>query len=439
MIRLSVVPRLFTQPINGTERPMKHTITRHRLVACQFAAVFLAVGTAFGQAEVKPLLTQPTETVRITQGFRDWNGLSISGNTVVSGNSSGGRGGLFALDATTGKLKWHFRPSKPTAEHVMALAPIDSGLAVAAFGSQETGAFIAVSMATGKEVWRRANPARANPSLGLTSSRGLFYMFTADGALSAVDATGTVKWSVPFGTYGSTRTTPVVRDGVVYFVGAIDTVNARGNTNSDPYLFALDAQTGAERWRHKRLDGNAATVVVTRDTVYSSYATTSGDFVMAVDRKTGQERWKPIDLTHVDDRGLKSRETIRDLIEAGPYVVASTSLGLKAFETSSGRPTWTVRADPFVDMRLRAAAGNILYFEDRSRLRAGYEKVDPANEKAAEEKSGTLHAMDVTSQKVLWSFRRAGIAEESQWPFRDVLPVDGGLWASVYKALVKLQ
>ena len=50
---------------------------------------------------------------------------------------------------------------------------------------------------------------------------------------------------------------------------------------------------------------------------------------------------------------------------------------------------------------------------------------------------GTLHALDLASRAILWSFSRP--TTEANWAFGTVTPVDGGLWVSSYQALVKLQ
>jgi len=50
---------------------------------------------------------------------------------------------------------------------------------------------------------------------------------------------------------------------------------------------------------------------------------------------------------------------------------------------------------------------------------------------------GTLHALDLDTRTVLWSFSRP--TAEPNWGFGSVTPVDGGLWVDSYQALVKLQ
>ena len=50
---------------------------------------------------------------------------------------------------------------------------------------------------------------------------------------------------------------------------------------------------------------------------------------------------------------------------------------------------------------------------------------------------GTLHALDLDTRAILWSFSRP--TAEPNWPFGHVTPANGGLWVDSYQALVKLQ
>ena len=72
-----------------------------------------------------------------------------------------------------------------------------------------------------------------------------------------------------------------------------------------------------------------------------------------------------------------------------------------------------------------AVAGNVLYFQGSP------------DSKPAKAPGGTLHALDLDSRAILWSFSRQ--TAEPNWPFGFVTPVDGGLWVNSYQALVKLQ
>jgi outer membrane protein assembly factor BamB len=61
------------------------------------------------------LRTAPAEKFTVNPGFRDWGPATVAGTTILSGNSSN-RGGLFAVDMLTGKVKWSVRPTERLTE-----------------------------------------------------------------------------------------------------------------------------------------------------------------------------------------------------------------------------------------------------------------------------------------------------------------------------------
>ena len=102
-----------------------------------------------------------------------------------------------------------------------------------------------------------------------------------------------------------------------------------------------------------------------------------------------------------------------------------TSGFLIAFDKGTGRTAWEIAGNYRDTWPAMATAGNILYFQG-----------SPATKPAAAP-GGTLHALDLDSRRILWSFSRP--TAEPNWPFGFVTPVDGGLWVSSYQALLKLQ
>jgi outer membrane protein assembly factor BamB len=95
-----------------------------------------------------------------------------------------------------------------------------------------------------------------------------------------------------------------------------------------------------------------------------------------------------------------------------------------AFDPATGRVVWELPGEYNPNGPSLAVAGNVLYFQGSPQA------------KAAPKNTGTLHALDLRSRRILWSFTRAG---EPNWPFGPVLPVDGGLWTDHYRVLVKLE
>jgi hypothetical protein len=69
----------------------------------------IALGSALTLAQtatsIAPLRTTPVERFTVNPGHRDWGPTVLAVTTIIGGNWSN-RGGLFAVDTATGKLKW---------------------------------------------------------------------------------------------------------------------------------------------------------------------------------------------------------------------------------------------------------------------------------------------------------------------------------------------
>jgi eukaryotic-like serine/threonine-protein kinase len=199
----------------------------------------------------------------------------------------------------------------------------------ALYVARADGVVIAMSPRTGAEIWRAdlASPARSTPTL-----RGRRLYVATDAGLVALDArSGRQVWSAPLGQERAPRlpisdqhskwdhysSSPAVDDHLVV-------VGSR-----DGCVYALDARTGAQRWRSCTEDIVTATPVLTRDVVY--YAGYDGR-VYAVSRADGRELWR-----------YDSQEAIpRDVTLAGDNViVGSRSYDLIALNARTGAPAWT--------------------------------------------------------------------------------------------------
>jgi len=210
-------------------------------------AALCGVLTMAQTTSIVPLRTAPTEKFTVNPGFRDWAPAVLAGNTNVGGNSSN-RGGLFAVDALAGKLKWTFRPTGTASGNpFVATAPAVSGnLAIAPMGNT----LVAVTIATGREAWR--GPATAQQAAAAADG-GLAFVLGEDASFHGLDAaTGREKWAVPFPSRGSCRSLPVARGGNVYVSRNVIVRAGDANRSAEYYrhLVALDASTGEERWRY---------------------------------------------------------------------------------------------------------------------------------------------------------------------------------------------
>ena len=154
-----------------------------------------------------------------------WNGAVYFGS---------GDGNVYAVDATSGALKWKFH----TGDVVHASPAIADG--VLFIGSWDSY-FYALDAATGAEKWRfkTGEDPDIHNQVGIQSSAavadGTVYFGCRDSNLYALDArTGQKKWQ--FNNKGSwVIASPAVVSGKVYF-----------GTSDSAMFYALDAVTGAQ-------------------------------------------------------------------------------------------------------------------------------------------------------------------------------------------------
>lgn len=374
------------------------------------------------EATVRPLRTPPIEQFAVNNGNRDWGPSTVIGSTIVAGGPSG-NAGLHAVDMMTGKLKWSYRPADINAS-VSTPPAVVRDLVIAPYGAANPGAIIAVSLATGKPVWRGPDPAT---DATVVASGDLVYVQTKDGNFIAMDAaTGKEVWRLALSKRRFCVSRPTVLDGVIYLSGGVD-ASAGGAARPEGHeMFALDARTGQERWR-RRVDAEYGTMgvcltdpIVTASTIFAA----AEGRLYAVDRASGRDRWKAVE-TRVLVEGRMRLVSVVGLVDAGNVLVGVTESALVAFDKSSGKAAWDVPGEYTTSSPSTAVAGNVLYFQ-------GSPRIHPAPSAR-----GTLHALDLDSRTILWSFSRPTAAPN--WPFGSVTPVNDGLWVDSYKALVKLR
>ncbi len=421
---MATPPRLIRSP---QEKPPVTASDRPWFVGRMIvgAALFTALG--FAQADApptEPLRKAPVEALTVNAGFRDWGPATVAGTTILAGNQTGS-GGLFAIDTLTGKLKWAFRPVFPTGTAGLSTPPaVAGGLAIAPFAAAYPGAVVAVSLATGKEVWRGPDPVQ---HAAVAVGGDLAYVLAKNGNFYALEAaTGSERWKAAFATnLAPCASRPIVRDGAVYLTGIAATTPGDAAHPAGYYLFALDALTGKELWRYR---AEAPYVhsgvclnqpVVTADTIFAA----GEAHLYAVERSTGRDRWPPVEIRRPVEGQVRAVE-VNGLVDAGAVLIGMTSGFLIAFEKNTGRTAWEI-AGQYRESPAMAVAGNVLYFQG-----------NPGGKPGAEA-GATLHALDLDTRALLWSFSRP--TREPNWPFGPVTPVDGGLWVSSYQALLKLQ
>jgi outer membrane protein assembly factor BamB len=189
-------------------------------------------------------------------------------------------GRLTAVDAATGRIRW----SVETGDAISTLFDADGAL----YAATRNGQLYTLNRDTGTVEHLVQSPVKWNSwlvSLGtlftaawkpaLAVAQNVAYIGGEDRQLYAVDVqTGENRWVVPIET--GVSATPAIADGSVY-VGSYA-----------GYLYALDAATGQERWRFPVGDW-VNTPVVADGVVYVSG---ENNHLFAVDAQTGQELWQ---------------------------------------------------------------------------------------------------------------------------------------------------
>jgi outer membrane protein assembly factor BamB len=405
----------------------------------------MALCGALALAQTPPgitaLRTAPTEKLTVNPGFRDWAPAVLAGTTIIAGNSSN-RGGLFAVDAVAGTLKWTFRPTGTASGNpFVATAPaVSGGIAIVPMGNT----LVAVTIATGREAWR--GPATALQA-AVAADGGLAFVLGEDANFHALDAaTGREKWAQPFPSRGSCASAPVARAGTVYVSRNVVVRPADANRSAEYFrhLVALDASTGEERWRYPASPAGAAPMCVEQAIVSGdSYFAVSDQTLYAINLTTGRNIWPPVEVRAPID-GRERAVGLAGLVDAGDVLVGVTPVSLIAFDKTTGRRAWDLPGQYRQNAPSTAIAGGVLYVQGHPGAKPASEVQDrivyqggKPIEPTKALPGGHLNAIDLATRTVLWSFSRP--TAEANWPFGHVTAVDGGLWVDSYQALVKLQ
>ena len=326
-----------------------------------FAVLALgALALAQTAPTIAPLRTAPIEKFTVNPGFRDWARTVLAGTTIIGGNSSN-RGGLFAVDTVTGKLKWAFRPTGTASGNpFVATAPaVSGGLAIVPMGNT----LVAVTIATGREAWR--GPATAQ-SAAVAADAGMAFVLGEDANFHALDAaTGREKWAVPFPARGSCNSVPVARGGSVYV--SRNVLVKAGDANQPAqyfrHLVALDASTGQERWRYPASPTGTVGLCIEEPLVAGgTYFGVSGETLYAINLTTGRDLWPPVEVRAPID-GRERAFPLAGLVDAGDVLVGVTPVALMAFDKATGRRAWQMPGQYRQDAPSTAVAGGVLYVQ----------------------------------------------------------------------------
>lgn len=186
-------------------------------------------------------------------------------------------GTVVAFNSVSGEQTWA-RGIGGWAPHGVAVA---DGRVYAVADREDGGDIVALDAASGAERWRR--PLEYEPtSRPAVGDNGIFV--GTEGGLAAFARDGTSRWTFPYTTREETPvdsywsgSAPALADRTVY-LGA-----------PDGRVYAIDAETGDERWAFWTWNAVSGDPVVAGDTVYVASDDT---FVYALDAADGTRRWE---------------------------------------------------------------------------------------------------------------------------------------------------
>lgn len=146
---------------------------------------------------------------------------------------------------------------------------------------------------------------------------------------------------------GKVGSTPAIIDGTIYIGGAED------------YLFALDAETGQEKWRFKTPGGSVNSPAVADGIVYFG----SGDEnLYAVDTKTGKEIWRFALPKLPEENSPWSSSRFSNPAVAGGIVYVGNERNVSfALDSKTGQVRWSRQVSASVEYT-PAVVDGVVYF-----------------------------------------------------------------------------
>ena len=309
---------------------------------------------------------------------------AISQGVLYVGSTDGN---LYAIDVLSGAQKWKF----PAGVRITSSPAVAGGLV---YFASYSGSFIALDSATGQVKWKFATAGEhrftakhihgAQPSgeadpdpfdvylSSPTVADGVVYFGSGDGNVYALDAaSGALKWKHPTGDV--VHASPALANGTV-FVGSWDS-----------YFYALDAATGAEKWRFKTGEdpnihnqvGIQSSAVVADGVVYFGCRDSN---LYAVDAQTGQQKWA---FSHKGSWVVGS-----PAVREGKVYFATSDSGLfYALDAKTGTSIFSLDFKHWPLFSSPALAGGMAYVGSHE---------------------GKLMAIDLSGGKTAWTFQTEG-------------------------------
>ena len=208
---------------------------------------------------------------------------------VVFAGSRAGR--LYAIDASTGQLRWSVLVSgTPGTTVFQPLVAEDLVLAgFTTFATPQTGGVVAIDRASGRVRWTREMPGERGPggfAGGPAVADGGVIVAGSDGRIRglAVD-TGALRWELP----GVTRSDGRMQERDWRALVVSGTTLVAGSLSG--VITAFDLEARRERWRFALAEGGSVALRLTvhRDTVYVPHL---GGRLVALSVADGHQRWQ---------------------------------------------------------------------------------------------------------------------------------------------------
>jgi outer membrane protein assembly factor BamB len=251
-----------------------------------------------------------------------WSSPAVANGIVYFGGTDGN---IYALTADSGNPVWQFK----TGGVVMG-SPTLHGRYL--YELSDDGFLYKLERQTGKLAWqfdthggpvardleRRYDTLTSAP----TVVDSTVYIGSADKRLYAVDAeSGQEKWH--FETKDIVRSTPAVAHGMV-FIGSYD-----------HNVYAVDARTGGLKWKYDTLRDVVSSPLVVGNTVYIGSRCAD---LFAFDAATGKVKWKFFYWSSWVESSARARDGVL-------YVGSSDSQQLFAIDAASGKGVWSFDTD----------------------------------------------------------------------------------------------
>jgi len=357
----------------GEDRPALRRRPRRRLALAGLAVVLLAAAAAGGVAltATGSRAHAPASSGRARRGWTYPTAASVDGSPAVAGGVvyvGDDNGVMYAIDATTGSLRWKVPTAGPASSIVSRPAVVGGTVYI---GSENNDVY-ALDASSGRVRWTRPTGGAVDSSPAVAD--GLVYVGNDNNEVLALDAaTGTIRWQQSTG--DNVTSSPAVSDGTVYvgcddgFVYALDAATGDvrwhrqtgGQVNSSPAVaggtvyvgsdngkvYALNAATGAVEWTRPTAGKVDSSPAVASGTVYVG----GGDAVYALDAATGAVEWT---------RPTGGTVTSSPAVSGGTVYVGSDDGMVYALNAATGTVRWRVQTGGEVNSS-PAVSGGIVY------------------------------------------------------------------------------